>query len=164
MDHTRENAVCIRDDIFWIGGDDRTASLFERSMPIPEGVSYNSYVILDEKTCLLDTCDISVAPKFWKNFRNVIGDRKLDYLVIDHMEPDHGAAIMQILEAYPEVTVVGNTKTFDMMENFYHMKPKNVLVVENGQEVTVQADGGDETAAMQEIEDFLLHRIASGRA
>ena len=135
MDHTRENAVCIRDDIFWIGGDDRTASLFERSMPIPEGVSYNSYVILDEKTCLLDTCDISVAPKFWKNFRNVIGDRKLDYLVIDHMEPDHGAAIMQILEAYPEVTVAGNTKTFDMMENFYHMRPKNVLVVENGQEL-----------------------------
>ncbi len=135
MDFTKENAIRIRDDVFWMGGDDRTAGLFEGSMPIPEGVSYNSYVIMDEKTCLLDTCDISIAPKFWKNFRSVMGDRKLDYLVIDHMEPDHGAAIVQVLETYPDVIVVGNAKTFDMLDNFYQIRPANRLEVKEKDEL-----------------------------
>ena len=127
--------IKIKDDIVWIGGDDRTAGLFEGSFPIPEGVSYNSYVILDEKTCLMDTCDSSIVSKFWKNLRAVMGDRKLDYLVIDHMEPDHGAAIVQVLEAYPDVTVVGNNKTFDMLDNFYQLKPQNKLEVKEGDEL-----------------------------
>ena len=130
-----ENEIKIKDDIYWIGGDDRTAGLFEGSFPIPEGVSYNSYVIMDEKTCLLDTCDASIASKFWKNLRHVLGGRPLDYLVIDHMEPDHGAAIVQVLETYPDVMVVGNSKTFDMLQNFYQLSPKNKLEVKEGDEL-----------------------------
>ena len=132
MAFASDSEIKIKDDIYWIGGDDRTASLFEGSFPIPEGVSYNSYVILDEKTCLLDTCDSSILPKFLKNFNHVMGGKKLDYLVIDHMEPDHGAAIVQIINTYPDVTVVGNSKTFDMLDNFYQLKPENKLEVKDG--------------------------------
>ncbi len=129
--------IKIKDDIYWIGGDDRTAGIFEGSFPIPEGVSYNSYVIMDEKTCLLDTCDISISAKFWKNLRHALNGRKLDYLVINHMEPDHGAAIIQVLETYPEITVVGNSKTFDMLDNFYQLKPANRLEVKDGDELCI---------------------------
>ena len=132
MAFTSDSEIRIKEDIFWIGGDDRTAGLFEGSFPIPEGVSYNSYIILDEKTCLLDTCDISISAKFWKNLRHALNGRKLDYLVINHMEPDHGAAIVQVLETYPDVIVVGNSKTFDMLENFYQLKPANSLEVKEG--------------------------------
>lgn len=132
MAFTKDSEIKIKEDIFWIGGDDRTAGLFEGSFPIPEGVSYNSYVILDEKTCLLDTCDISISAKFWKNLRHALDGRKLDYLVIDHMEPDHGAAIVQVIETYPDVIVVGNSKTFDMLDNFYQLKPANKLEVKEG--------------------------------
>ena len=134
---TNDMETRIRDDIFWIGGDDRTAGLFEGSFPIPEGVSYNSYVILDEKTCLLDTCDASIASKFWKNLRNVMNGRPLDYLVINHMEPDHGAAIIQVIETYPDVTVVGNNKTFDMLHNFYQLDLKNKIEVKDGDELVL---------------------------
>ncbi len=127
--------VKIKDDVFWIGGDDRTADLFEGSFPIPEGVSYNSYIIIDEKTCLLDTCDNSISSAFWRNLRGVLNGRTLDYLVIDHMEPDHGAAIIQVLETYPEVTVIGNAKTFDMLDNFYQLKPEHRLEVKEGNEL-----------------------------
>ncbi|MBE6524314.1 MAG: FprA family A-type flavoprotein [Thermoplasmata archaeon] len=132
MAFTKDSEIKIKEDIFWIGGDDRTAGLFEGSFPIPEGVSYNSYVILDEKTCLLDTCDISISAKFWRNLRHALDGRKLDYLVIDHMEPDHGAAIVQVIETYPDVIVVGNSKTFDMLDNFYQLKPANKLEVKEG--------------------------------
>ncbi len=132
MAFTKDSEIKIKEDIFWIGGDDRTAGLFEGSFPIPEGVSYNSYVILDEKTCLLDTCDISISAKFWRNLRHALDGRKLDYLVIDHMEPDHGAAIVQVIDTYPDVIVVGNSKTFDMLDNFYQLKPANKLEVKEG--------------------------------
>jgi flavorubredoxin len=132
MAFTKDSEIKIKEDIFWIGGDDRTAGLFEGSFPIPEGVSYNSYVILDEKTCLLDTCDISISAKFWRNLRHALDGRKLDYLVIDHMEPDHGAAIVQVIDTYPDVVVVGNSKTFDMLDNFYQLKPVNKLEVKEG--------------------------------
>ncbi len=129
-------AAPIRDDIYWIGGDDRTASIFEGSFPIPEGVSYNSYLIKDEKTCLLDTCDASIASAFWRNLRTALGDRNLDYFVINHMEPDHGAGIVRVLETWPDVTVVGNSKTFDMLRNFYDLEPRNTMVVAEGDELS----------------------------
>ena len=136
MAYSNENAVPIRDDIYWIGGDDRTASIFEGAFPIPEGVSYNSYLIRDEKTCLLDSCDASIAAKFWRNLRTALDGRDLDYFVVNHMEPDHGACITQVLETWPDVTVIGNSKTFDMMENFYHIRPKNVIEVKEGDEIS----------------------------
>ena len=130
-----DSEVKIKDDIYWIGGDDRTASIFEGSFPLPEGVSYNSYLILDEKTCLLDTCDISISSKFWRNLRHALNGRKLDILVINHMEPDHGAAIMQVLDTYPDVIVVGNSKTFEMLDNFYQLKPENRIEVKENDEL-----------------------------
>lgn len=137
MTFTRDSEVMVSEDIYWIGADDRTASVFEGAFPIPEGVSYNSYVIMDEKTALLDTCDISVSAVFWKKLRGVLGGRPLDYFVIDHMEPDHGAAITQVLEMYPDVTVVGNSKTFDMLYNFYGISPANRLEVKEGDELSL---------------------------
>ncbi len=137
MANQNENVVPIRDGIYWIGGDDRTASIFEGAFPIPEGVSYNSYVIIDGKTCLLDSCDASIASKFWRNLRTVLDGRPLDYFVINHMEPDHGACITQVLETWPDVTVIGNTKTFDMLQNFYHIDPVNKMVVSEGDELQV---------------------------
>ncbi len=130
-----QNSVKIKDDIWWIGGDDRTASIFEGEIPIPEGVSYNSYVITDERTCLLDTCDISIEPVFWSGLKTALNGRPLDYFVIDHMEPDHGAAIQRVMESWPDVTVVGNQKTFDMLGNFYSIEPANKLVVADGDEL-----------------------------
>lgn len=135
---SKDSAVPIGDGVYWIGGDDRTATIFEGAFPIPEGVSYNSYLICSEgKTCLLDTVDASIASKFWRNLRSAMDGRKLDYLVINHMEPDHGACITQVLEAWPDVTVVGNSKTFDMLYNFYHVRPENRLEVKEGDELQV---------------------------
>lgn len=107
------------DEIVWIGASDRRLALFENIFPIPRGVSYNSYVLLDEKTVLLDTVDASVSGQFFENLEYTLGDRTLDYLVVNHMEPDHCAMIGDIVRRYPEVKVVGNTKTFGMMKQFF---------------------------------------------
>ncbi len=137
MSNQGDPAVRIRDHIYRIGGDDRTASIFEGAFPIPEGVSYNSYLIRDGETCLLDTCDSSIAPRFWRDLRAALDGDPLDYLVINHMEPDHGACIARILETWPEVTVVGNSKTFEMLRNFYHVEPKNRMEVKEGDELRI---------------------------
>ncbi len=98
---------------------DRRLALFENIFPIPRGVSYNSYVLLDEKTVLLDTVDASVAGQFFENLEHVLDGRKLDYLIVNHMEPDHCAMIGDLVRRYPEVQVVGNTKTFGMIKQFF---------------------------------------------
>ena len=100
-------------------GSDRRLALFENIFPIPRGVSYNSYVLLDEKTVLLDTVDASVAGQFFENLEHVLDGRKLDYLIVNHMEPDHCAMIGDLVRRYPEVQVVGNTKTFGMIKQFF---------------------------------------------
>lgn len=109
----------VTDEILWIGASDRRLALFENIFPIPRGVSYNSYVLLDEKTVLLDTVDASVSGQFFENLEYALGDRNLDYLVVNHMEPDHCAMIGDIVHRYPEVKVVGNAKTFGMMKQFF---------------------------------------------
>lgn len=106
-------------DLFYVGGSDRRLEKFENLFPIPRGVSYNSYVLLDEKTCLLDTVDSSITRQYIENVRHVLGARKLDYLVIHHMEPDHCANIEEIVVRYPECQVVGNEKTFLYLQQFY---------------------------------------------
>lgn len=113
------NVRKVTDDIVWVGASDRRLALFENIFPIPRGVSYNSYVLLDEKTVLLDTVDAGVAGQFFENLEYVLGSRKLDYLVINHMEPDHCAMIGDVVRRYPEVQVVGNAKTFTMMKQFF---------------------------------------------
>ena len=109
----------VTEEIVWVGASDRRLALFENIFPIPRGVSYNSYVLLDEKTVLLDTVDASVAGQFFENLEHVLADRTLDYLVVNHMEPDHCAMIADIVRRYPDVKVVGNAKTFGMMKQFF---------------------------------------------
>ena len=109
----------ITEDMYWIGASDRRLELFENVYPIPKGVSYNSYVILDEKTVLLDTVDHSVCSQFLENLEHVLDGRTLDYIIVNHMEPDHCASLAEVVIRYPEVKFVGNAKTFTMMKQFF---------------------------------------------
>lgn len=109
----------ITDGIYWIGGSDKRLERFENIFPIPEGVSYNSYFIDDEKTAVFDTADITVSDQYLENLKDCLGDKKLDYLVVLHMEPDHCALISTVAGLFPEVTIVGNAKTFTFMEQFF---------------------------------------------
>ncbi|MGI5947021.1 MAG: FprA family A-type flavoprotein [Lachnospiraceae bacterium] len=123
----------ITDSIHWVGGNDRRLALFENLFPVPNGVSYNSYVILDEKTVLMDTADPSIRSQFLENVQHVLNGRSLDYLVINHMEPDHCSAIADILALHPEVKLVGNAKTFQIMGQFYEisdLSSRSVIVKE----------------------------------
>lgn len=106
-------------DIYWVGGNDRRLALFENIFPIRRGVSYNAYVLMDEKTVLLDTADQAVREQFFENVAHVLGDRDLDYLVVNHMEPDHCALIGELVSRYPKVQLIGNAKTFQMMGQFF---------------------------------------------
>ncbi len=109
----------VTDDIMWVGGDDRRLMLFEGVYSIPDGVSYNSYLIMDEKTVLFDTVDKAIGKVFFENVAHVLDGRKLDYVVVQHMEPDHSATLMDLLCHYPEVKVVCNAKTKAMIEQFF---------------------------------------------
>lgn len=100
--------------LYWIGANDRRLEKFENLFPIPYGVSYNSYLFTDTKTALLDTVDSSVTQQFLENVTGALDGRKLDYLVVNHMEPDHCANIEELVRRYPDVKVVGNKKTFQL--------------------------------------------------
>ena len=119
----------ITEDMYWIGASDRRLELFENVYPIPNGVSYNSYVILDEKTVLLDTVDHSVCSQFLENLEHVLDGRTLDYIIVNHMEPDHCASLAEVVIRYPEVKFVGNAKTFTMMKQFFDFDVDNRAVV-----------------------------------
>ena len=131
--------VTISDAIRYIGVDDKDIDLFESQYVVPEGVSYNSYVILDEKIAVMDTVDAHFAEEWLGNVAKVLNGAKPDYLVVQHMEPDHAANIENFVKAYPEVTVVANTKTFTMMENFFRNMDlgDRKLVVANGESLTL---------------------------
>ena len=107
------------DDLYWVGGSDRRLALFENVYPIPNGVSYNAYLLLDEKTVLLDTVDRSIADLFFENVVHVLNGRKLDYVIVNHMEPDHCAVLQDLVLRYPEVRIVCNAKTVTMIRNFF---------------------------------------------
>ena len=107
------------DDLYWVGASDRRLALFENVYPISRGVSYNSYLLLDEKTVLLDTADSSVSGIFFENVEHVLAGRPLDYLIVNHMEPDHCALMQDLVLRYPDVKIVCNKKTLAMIENFF---------------------------------------------
>jgi flavorubredoxin len=109
----------ITDKIYWIGGSDRRLQRFENIFPIPEGVSYNSYFIDDEKTAVFDTADVTIADQYIENLKQALGGRSLDYLVVLHMEPDHCAQIDKVTALFPEVTVVASKQAFVFMEQFF---------------------------------------------
>ena len=109
----------VTDDLYWVGGNDRRLSLFEGVYSVPDGVSYNAYLLLDEKTVLFDTVDNAVEKVFFENVDHVLNGRTLDYVVIQHMEPDHSATVSELLLRHPEATIVTNSKVVTMLKNFF---------------------------------------------
>lgn len=123
----------ISDSVKYIGVDDTTIDLFESQYVVPEGVSYNSYVILDEKTAVMDTVDKRGMKQWEDNLLNALDGRKADYVIVQHMEPDHAGSLARLLELYPDITVVGNAKTFVMINQFFeNIDIKNTLTVKEG--------------------------------
>ena len=120
--------ITITDKIYYVGVNDRNKSLFEGLWPLPNGVSYNAYLIVDEKVCLIDTVEVDFFMPFLKNIQEVLGERPIDYLVVNHMEPDHSGSIALIKKYYPDVKIVGNKKTFGMMSGFYGVSDGTVEV------------------------------------
>ena len=112
---------CVRkvcEDLYWVGGNDHRLALFENIFPLPKGVSYNSYLLMDEKTVLFDTVDWDVCRQMLENIRHVLQDRPLDYLVVNHMEPDHCEGIEELLLRYPDLQVISTEKSFLLMRQF----------------------------------------------
>lgn len=109
----------IKDKVYYVGVNDRKKTLFEGLWPLPSGVSYNSYLINDDKICLIDTVEVDFFTQFLENIREVIGDRPIDYIVINHMEPDHSGSLSLMRKYYPDIQVVSNKKAFDMLRGFY---------------------------------------------
>ena len=132
----------ISEAILGVGVDDTTIDLFESQYPVPTGVSYNSYVILDEKTAVLDTVDSRATDAWLENLTEALAGRKPDYLVVSHMEPDHGANIAKLAALYPEMQVVGNAKTFLYMDQFFGadaIAKERRVTVKDGESLTLGA-------------------------
>jgi len=128
------NTKKITADLFWVGANDRRIALFESVYPVPTGVSYNSYLLTDEKTVLLDTVDKSVTHQFMENIEHVLNGRNLDYMVINHMEPDHCAEIPTIIAKYPDVKIVCNAKIQTMIKQFFDfdLADSQYIIVKEG--------------------------------
>ena len=128
----------IEDDLYWIGSEDRRIKLFENIIPIENGVSYNSYLLLDEKTVLLDTVDYSVGKQFLENLEYVLNGRTLDYLIINHMEPDHSSIISEIVLRYPNVKLIGNAQTAKMLKQFFNFNvDSRIQIVSENEELNI---------------------------
>ena len=121
MYHTR----AITNDLYWVGGNDRRLALFESAYPIPRGVSYNSYIYKDEKNVLLDTVDAAVADAFFENIDHVLKGETIDYIIVNHMEPDHSATLGRVLRAYPNATVVCNKMLYAMIGQYFDVDLKD---------------------------------------
>jgi len=134
MHCTRE----IAPGLHWVGGNDRRLELFENMFPLPNGVAYNSYLIMDEKVALLDTVDSSITRQFFENIEHVLAGRKIDYLVINHMEPDHCANIEELNRRFPDMKIVGNQKTFQMIRQYYDFELEDsICEVKEGDKINL---------------------------
>lgn len=121
----------LKGNVHYVGVNDRNKQLFENLWPLPYGVSYNSYLIADEeKVVLVDTVDVCYFELYLKKIRSVIGDRKIDYLIINHMEPDHSGSLSLIKQHYPDIVLVGNKKTFDMVDGYYGLTGERLEVAD----------------------------------
>lgn len=131
--------ITISDTVKYIGVDDHDIDLFESQYIVPNGVSYNSYVIMDEKIAVMDTADKRVTDEWFSNLENTLGDRKPDYLVVSHLEPDHASNIEKFIKKYPDACVVGNAKTFAMLPQFFETIPdeEHRVVVSEGDELSL---------------------------
>lgn len=127
----------VQDDLYYVGGNDHRLALFENIFPIPRGVSYNSYLLLDEKTVLFDSVDWSIAKEYLRNVEEVLDGRELDYMVIHHMEPDHAGAIDEIVLRYPNVKIVSSEQGFQIMRQIgYHVKDEQSIIVKEGDTIS----------------------------
>ncbi|OON87140.1 flavodoxin [Oribacterium sp. C9] len=120
----------VQKDIWWVGASDRRLQLFENAYATPDGMSYNNYLILDDKTCLMDGIDDAVSRQFFDNLTKALDGRELDYMVVQHMEPDHCACIPELLLRYPKLKIVGSQKAIQMIGQFYHIDVDSVVVKE----------------------------------
>ncbi len=128
------NSIKLTDDVYWVGVNDKETDLFESLWPLPEGIAYNSYIIEDEKIALIDSVKINYNDTFLEKVKTVIGDKKVDYLIINHMEPDHSGSIKTLRQAYPEMEIIGNSKTMGFLEGFYNIT-EGTRVVKDGDQL-----------------------------
>ncbi len=135
----------VTNNIYYIGVNDHQLDLFEGQYIVPNGMAYNSYVIMDEKIAILDTIEVNFKEEWLNNLKEVLKDRKPDYLIVQHMEPDHSANIMEFLKVYPDTIVVSNAQAFKMMYQFFHQEIEHKLVVNNGNKLDL---GGRELTFM----------------
>ena len=119
----------LTNELYYVGVSDNSIDLFEGQYPVPNGMAYNSYIIVDEKVAIFDSVDAVCFDKWLKNIKEVLGDRKPDYLVIHHMEPDHSANIMRLVEIYPDITLVSSFLAFKMLDQYFHQPVKNKLLM-----------------------------------
>ena len=133
--------MTITNDIKYVGVNDHQIDLFEGQYVVPLGMAYNSYVILDEKIAVMDTVDRNFTHEWLDNIANAIGDRKPDYLIIQHMEPDHSANIANFLKIYPDAQVISNAKAFKMMDQFFGADAvQSRVTVKNGEGISLGKD------------------------
>ena len=135
----------VTNNIYYVGVNDHQLDLFEGQYIVPNGMAYNSYVIIDEKIAILDTIEVNFKDEWLNNLKKVLKDRKPDYLIVQHMEPDHSANIMEFLKVYPDVIVVSNAQAFKMMYQFFHQEIEHKLIVNNGDKLNL---GGRELTFM----------------
>ena len=126
----------IKENLYYVGVNDNTKQLFENLWPLPYGVSYNAYLVKDKNNVLIDTVEYPFNQDFFENIKEVIGDENIDYVVVNHMEPDHSSSLVQLIEKYPEIKIVGNKKTMDMLNGFYGIT-NNVYEVKDGDKIEI---------------------------
>ena len=132
-----QNTRKVTDDIVWVGCNDRRLTLFENLFPIPRGVSYNSFLVMDEKVTLLDTVDVCALQQFMENIDYVLDGKEIDYLIVQHMEPDHGAGIQEMMRRFPNMKIVANAKTIQMIGQFFDLPQEDrVVLVKEGDTLT----------------------------
>lgn len=125
----------INDDLTWVGANDRQISLFEGVYDVPNGMSYNSYLLMDEKTVLFDTVDKSVSKRFFENLKHTLAGRDLDYIIVEHVEPDHCATLEELVLRYPNVKIVCNLKALNMIKQFFNFDVESkAIIVKEGEE------------------------------
>ena len=125
----------ISERIYYVGVNDDTKTLFEGLWPLPYGVSYNSYIVADSKVALIDTVEHGFEDEFLANVTEALGDRNIDYLIVNHMEPDHSSLITDMLQRYPDMKIVGNAKTLPMLQGYYGTPAERVIVVKEGDSI-----------------------------
>ena len=131
-----EGIIPVTENTFWLGVNDYESKLFEAIWPLPEGISYNSYIILDNKVAVIDTVKRGFIPAYIDKIKNLLNGRRIDYLVINHIEPDHSDATKILSELFPEMQIIGNEKTANFLKYFYNME-KNIKIIKDDEELSL---------------------------